>query len=53
MKLSPGVHGPLSGHGVREDDKRKGLYTFTPIIQEFRGPPVVPNDTLRVNGSYS
>jgi hypothetical protein len=33
------------GLGGREDQKSQLLYTFTPLLQESRGPPEVGNDT--------
>jgi len=30
----------------------KVVYSFTPLLQESRGPPVVRNDTLSVHGNY-
>ncbi len=37
---------------VREDQKSKALYSFTPLLQELRGPPIVCNNTLGVRGNY-
>ena len=37
--------------GVREDHKNKVLYTYTPLLQEYRGSPVVTKDTLGVHGA--
>jgi len=39
-------------YGVREDQKSKGLYPFTPLLQELRGPPVVRQSTLGVHETY-
>jgi hypothetical protein len=37
---------------VLEDQKSKALYSFTLLLQELRGPPVVCNNTLGVHGNY-
>jgi len=34
---------------VRDDRKSKALYPFTPLLQEFRGLPLVPHHTFGVN----
>ncbi len=38
--------------GVREDQKSKALYSFTPLLKELRGPLVVCNNTSGVHGNY-
>jgi hypothetical protein len=38
--------------GVREDYKSKVLYHFKPLLQVFRGPPVVHFDNLGVCGTF-
>jgi hypothetical protein len=45
-----GVRG--KGVGVHEDQKNKALYSFTSLLQELRGPPVVCKNTLGVHGNY-
>ncbi len=36
--------------GVREDHYGKDLHQFTYILLEYRGPSVIPIDTLGIHG---
>ncbi len=37
--------------GAREDHKSEVMYPNIPLLQDFRGTPVVPKDTLGVHGA--
>jgi hypothetical protein len=38
--------------GVREDHYGKVLHQFTDILLEYRGPSVIPIDTLGIHGIF-